>query len=303
MIFFRRVSVHTNSTLFKNQQFSTWRRFSDFLGLHEKLMFKYIKFGYIIPPAPEKHAMETAKIKMGNLPNEETQTNNEFLESRRLALERFISRIARHHYLRRDTDFIAFLEADKDLPKANTTSSLSSAGMMRLINKFGETVNKITYKMDENDPWFSEKVTDIEKTDFFIQKLFSLSKLLQVSRKDLFLITGSIAKSINGMSGHEEHTGLSKKFSQLASVLDKIEILRSGQSFSDYVNFSEKLKDHVAYSDAIKTILHERVKIFQNWQYSQNQLVKKRETKSKLESSHPLSHDDPICIEYDEVNF
>lgn len=30
------------------------RRFSDFLGLHEKLALKYIHLGRIVPPAPEK---------------------------------------------------------------------------------------------------------------------------------------------------------------------------------------------------------------------------------------------------------
>lgn len=39
-----------------------------------------------------------------------------------------------------------------ELPKATNTSALSGAGMMRLFNKVGETVNKITYKMDESDP-------------------------------------------------------------------------------------------------------------------------------------------------------
>lgn len=41
---------------------------------------------------------------------------------------------------------------DCELPKATNTSALSSAGVMRLFNKVGETVNKITYKMDENEP-------------------------------------------------------------------------------------------------------------------------------------------------------
>lgn len=38
-----------------------------------------------------------------------------------------------------------------ELPKATSTSALSGAGVMRLFNKVGETVNKITYKMDETD--------------------------------------------------------------------------------------------------------------------------------------------------------
>lgn len=38
-----------------------------------------------------------------------------------------------------------------ELPKATNTSALSGKGVMRLFNKVGETVNKITYKMDEAD--------------------------------------------------------------------------------------------------------------------------------------------------------
>lgn len=38
-----------------------------------------------------------------------------------------------------------------ELPKATNTSALSGKGVMRLFNKVGETVNKITYKMDETD--------------------------------------------------------------------------------------------------------------------------------------------------------
>ena len=39
---------------FKQTEFSVMRRFSDFLGVHEKLNEKYSRRGRIIPPAPEK---------------------------------------------------------------------------------------------------------------------------------------------------------------------------------------------------------------------------------------------------------
>lgn len=45
--------------------------------------------------------------------------------------------------------FLFFI--DVELPKATNTSALSGKGVMRLFNKVGETVNKITYKMDESD--------------------------------------------------------------------------------------------------------------------------------------------------------
>lgn len=49
-----KVSTHTNMPLFKKKDTAVMRRFSDFLGLHDKLTEKYLKCGRIIPPAPEK---------------------------------------------------------------------------------------------------------------------------------------------------------------------------------------------------------------------------------------------------------
>jgi hypothetical protein len=41
--------------------------------------------------------------------------------------------------------------SESELPRSTSTSALSGAGVIRLFNKVGETVNKITYKMDESD--------------------------------------------------------------------------------------------------------------------------------------------------------
>lgn len=71
----------------------------------------------------------------------------EWVEHRRAALERFLLRIAHHPGLCLDPDFINFLQSDEELPRAVNTAALSGAGVLRLFNRFGETVNKITYKM------------------------------------------------------------------------------------------------------------------------------------------------------------
>lgn len=55
------VSTRTNKPLFKKRDFSVVRRFSDFLGLHDKLTEKYLKVGRIIPPAPEKSVIGRCK--------------------------------------------------------------------------------------------------------------------------------------------------------------------------------------------------------------------------------------------------
>lgn len=49
-----KVETETNMPIFRKRNFSVIRRFSDFLGLHDKLTDKYLRNGKIIPPAPEK---------------------------------------------------------------------------------------------------------------------------------------------------------------------------------------------------------------------------------------------------------
>ena len=49
---------------YRKQCWSVTRRFSDYLGLHSKLVEKHLHSGRIIPPAPEKDALNTTKIRV-----------------------------------------------------------------------------------------------------------------------------------------------------------------------------------------------------------------------------------------------
>ena len=78
-------------------------RYSDFLGLHEKLVARYQGRGRIIPPAPEKSLLGTTRVKMGGgevVEEGAGHTKAHFISLRRAALERFINRVALHPVLR-----------------------------------------------------------------------------------------------------------------------------------------------------------------------------------------------------------
>lgn len=258
--------------------------------------------GRIIPPAPSKNIIGSTKVKMSPQQTEPgTPINQEWVEIRRAALERFVHRTAQHPILRVDLDFINFLESDQELPRAVNTSALSGAGVIRLFNKFGETVNKITYKMDENDPWFDDKITEVENLDANLQKLSSALKSLVSSRRELSVLTGLVAKSAAMLSTCEEHTGLSRALSNLADVEEKIELLRSEQANSDFFILAEFIKDYLGLFGAIKCIFHERVKAFQNWQYAQMQLSKRRENRGRFELANRADKLEQAQQEVEEV--
>ena len=67
------VNTATNVNYFKKKEMSVNRRFSDFLGLHDKLSEKYLPSGRIIPPAPDKSVVGMTKDKMSKESGESVQ--------------------------------------------------------------------------------------------------------------------------------------------------------------------------------------------------------------------------------------
>lgn len=67
------------------------------------------------------------------------------------AADRFLNGVAKHPDLQTDPSFVDFLEVDSDLPRATSTSALSGAGVLRLFSRVGDSLGKMTYKMDESD--------------------------------------------------------------------------------------------------------------------------------------------------------
>ncbi|XP_068204087.1 sorting nexin-2-like isoform X4 [Palaemon carinicauda] len=277
-----KVTTKTNIGYFRKKNWSVTRRFSDFLGLHSKLVEKHLHCGRIIPSAPEKSAIGTTKIKLGSDKTAESGSQD-FIEKRRASLERFMNRNAAHPILRADPDFREFIELEVELPRATQTSALSSAGVLRLFNRVGETVNKMTFKMDESDQWFEEKTQQIESLDAQLRKLHLAMEGLVAYRRELAVSTASFAKSAAILSSVEEHSALSRALHQLAESTERTHTIHHAQADADFYYLSEITRDYIQLIGAVKDVFHERVKTFQTWQHAQSMLAKKREAKAKAE--------------------
>ncbi len=262
-----RVCTRTNLGCFKRQEFWVTRRFSDFLGLHEKLQERYASQGRLIPPPPEKNLVGTTKVKIssstsptasggatadgaspeqsnghafqqgqtsteggaassspGSSSSSSAADRSEFIARRRFALERFINRVSAHPVLRLDPATVRFLESVGELPRATSTSALSSASVLRLFGRAADTVTKMTtYRMEETDPWYREKVPQIEQLDSQLRKLCGLAESLVQCRQELAMATGSFAQGAAILSSTEEAHSLSRALAQLARVEERVQ--------------------------------------------------------------------------------
>ena len=59
--------LQTTCREFHRNEMAVYRRFSDFLGLHEKLVEKHQHMGRIVPPAPEKSVVGKSPAQFPNI--------------------------------------------------------------------------------------------------------------------------------------------------------------------------------------------------------------------------------------------
>uniref|UniRef100_A0AAY4DNX5 Sorting nexin-1 n=1 Tax=Denticeps clupeoides TaxID=299321 RepID=A0AAY4DNX5_9TELE len=272
-----KVSTQTTLPMFRSKTFTVRRRFSDFLGLYEKLSEKHSQNGYIVPPPPEKSLLGMTKVKVGK----DDPSSGEFVERRRASLERYLQRVVCHPSLLQDPDVREFLERE-ELPRAVNTQALSGAGFLKMINKATDAVSKMTIKMNESDVWFEEKLQEVESEDQQLRKLHAVVDSLVSHRKELSVNTAVFAKSVAMLGSSEDNTALSRALSQLAELEDKIEQLHQEQAGNDFFVFTELLADYIRLLGAVRGSFDQRMKSWQRWQDAQTTLQKKREAEAKL---------------------
>lgn len=273
------IETKTNLPYFRSETSTVDRRFSDFLGLRDKLAQKHMVDGFLVPPAPEKNALANFQSKLTK--EQDLANQSEFLERRKFALERFLNRIAQHPVLRTDPDFRDFLELQAELPRSTSTSALSKEGVKRFLGQVTESVTKMGYRVDEGDKWFDDKALQLGNLDTQLRKLHTSVSALIHHRKLLASTTGSFARSVAILGNVEEYTPLSFDLSKLATTKEKIEHVYTEQVNTDFYLISELLHDYINFIAAIKEVFQHRIKICQNLQQNQQTLARKREQKQR----------------------
>lgn len=82
----------------------------------------------------------------------------------------------------------------------------------------------------------------------------------------------------------------------------QVESLHLEQANTDFYILCELLKDYIGLLGAVRDAFHERTKLFQHWQHSQQMLAKKREAKAKFELQNRTDKLDQANAEVTEVS-
>lgn len=276
-----RITTKTTLGTFSQPEFSVNRRFSDFLGLHSKVVHKHLHTGYIIPSPPEKDTILMAKVKT----SKDDAIPTDFIDRRRALLERYLNRLARHDKLIEDPDVKQFLESTTDLPKSKETAALSGPGVLRAFSGISSSVSKLTTKTGEQDQWFEEKHTIIVELQTHLKRMLSQLNALFGQRKDAGQALKQFVTSLNHLATTEEHPSLSKALTELANLKEKLDQINSEHSFKEYSILTELVKEYISLLDMVQLAFSERIRLHHQWLSAEDSLRKKREAKTKLEQT------------------
>ncbi|KAL1922373.1 uncharacterized protein VTP21DRAFT_9912 [Calcarisporiella thermophila] len=263
-----KVRTKTTSTKFKSQDITVQRRYRDFLWLYNQLVTDHP--GIIVPPVPEKHAIG--------------RFQDEFIESRRNALEKFLRKTIQHPHLYEDPNLKTFLESDTfnvDVKQKKTESE--SKGFMK---SFGEAVSSATTfnKFVEMDEWFDTKKQQLETLESQLRVLLRAVEAVIKQRKDLGSATQDFGNSLVTLADVELNRPLASKLVNLGNLHKKLKGLHERQALQDVLTLANTIDEYIRIIGSIKLAQQARVKAYNTWQSADYELHRRQAAYEKVRS-------------------
>lgn len=262
------------------------RRFSDFLGLYEKLKEKYQHKGILVPPPPEKDVKSLAKIRLANNENEATELNA--TARRRSALERYLNRTAAHPELIKDEDFFTFLTNPALQSSKSTTSAFSLSSMKKMFKSAEDQVAKLAKPYHEQDAWFDEKTNSVERTHQQYLDLFRITTHMYRARREMGDCFVGLSQELGSLvqleRGYDKSGYLTDLTSKLGTTYSQIQESVQVQQSVDCFDLAEIVGDHARTLESVKDLLVVRTKSFQAVQNAEETLYSKETAKQRAEA-------------------
>ncbi|WVQ93432.1 sorting nexin-4 [Kwoniella sp. CBS 9459] len=237
------VKTQTNLATFQKPIIVVRRRFQDFVFLREHLVKSFP--ACVVPPIPDKHRLEYIK---GD------RFGPEFVERRRLDLQRFADRIARHPTLQRSQLVNDFLQSSEwTVAKHHHISHPPPESHTSLMDSLSDTFINAFSKVRKPDGRFVEMAEEIER---FEEGLTSVERLIGRSKArvdDLSSDYQDMAAAYQGL-GYLE-SGITEPLNRFAEKMLDFSALMKHMNQSTVEPFLIQSHSLLAYANAHRAVI------------------------------------------------
>ncbi|GMM33841.1 sorting nexin 1 [Saccharomycopsis crataegensis] len=272
------VRAATESNLLNSSEVVVTRRYKDFRWLYHQLQSN--NPGYIIPPPPLKQAVG--------------RFNEQFIESRRFALEKMLQKISVSPVLQKDPDFLMFLQSNNFSNEAKereklTGSGASSAGddydmggssgsgsgaggfMSALGGAFS-----FTAKVTDQDDFFLDQKAYVEDLDMYLKSFYKNFELIVQQRNELSNVTEEFANAVQSLADIETSKDSNNLLSAFSHTHHRIKELLERQSMQDLITLGSVLDEYIRILGSIRAVFAQRHKALVASTNSEHELSKKQ---------------------------
>ncbi|KAK4555050.1 Vacuolar protein sorting-associated protein vps5 [Recurvomyces mirabilis] len=263
------VITRTTSKAYNNSAFTVTRRYRDFLWLYERLHDN--SPGVVVPPPPEKQQIG--------------RFDTQFIESRRMALERMVNKIAAHPVLQHDGDLKTFLESEafnvdikhKDRARDPLLAG-ESKGFMSSIGISSGSGGKFI----EHDDWFHDRRIYLDALETQLKALQKSTDTVMAQRKGLSDSCGDFSTSLHQLAAVELSPSLSGPLDALGDLQIRIQELYTRQAMQDMLTLGIVIDEYIRLIGSIKKAFEQRQKAFHSWHSSESKLQDIKKGQEKL---------------------
>ncbi|KIW38432.1 uncharacterized protein PV06_09394 [Exophiala oligosperma] len=262
------VRTKTTSKAYKQPEFAVSRRYRDFRWLYNALHNN--NPGVVVPPPPEKQAVG--------------RFDNEFVESRRQALERMLNKIAAHPILHHDADLKIFLESEAfNLDVKNKENREPDLGQNKgMLSSLGINVGGSSGKFVEHDDWFHDRKIYLDALENQLRALLKALDTVVAQRKGLAEAAGDFALSLGNLARVELSPIFSGPVQGLADLQIRIRELYERQAQQDVLTLGITIDEYIRLIGSVKQAFTQRQKAFHSWHAAESELAKRRSSHEKL---------------------
>ncbi|XP_036378500.1 sorting nexin-7 isoform X2 [Megalops cyprinoides] len=273
-----RVLTKTTRSEFDSCEYEVRRRYQDFLWLKGRLEEAHPTL--IVHPLPEKFVVKGMVERF----------NDDFIETRRKALHKFLNRVADHPILSCSEDFKVFLTA-----QAWELTSHKKQGP-GFLSRMGETVRAVaaTVRGVKNRP---EEFTAIQEyVDTFSQKITSLDKVTQrilKEQKEYLDELKEYGPVYTLWSGSEEE--LVEPLKGVASCIERCCREKEEQISHLSETLVPSLHEYVLCAETLKSVLRRRDNIQADYEAKNDMLANKKTDREVLKEEIDKLEDKVEC--------
>ncbi|KAI8337979.1 Vps5 C terminal like-domain-containing protein [Chlamydoabsidia padenii] len=272
-----RVKTKTDSPAFRSSEFVVARRYRDFLWLYNQLTNG--NPGVVVPPVPEKHALG--------------RFQDEFVESRRIALERCLQKTVSHPMLYGDPDLKVFLESEsfnvevrKKKKKKRQKRAEPETPKLGFMRSFSETISSAASnpfsKFNENDDWFGSKKSELDALETQLKTLLKGVEAVVKQRKELGGALAGFGETMFPLASAESNRNLSTHLTVLGDIQKQLKELHEEQARYDILTLEHTIDEYIRIIGSIRISFNARIRAYQTYQQADSELQKKIGNHDKL---------------------